>query len=402
MVTGDTRMGKSALMHFWLAEIAGRSTEPVVAYDPALEFWEYHGRADRGDLLLHPCSADCPFWDLADEIKSPTDARALAKSFLPDRREGRPDFWDQAPQRLLAFLLVRLKEASGGVAELLGWLSNPTAIDRMVLGTELAPLIDRTAAPQRAGVLACLNMIAEALRLLPPDDGRPSFSFRRWAEADATRPWLFIGSRPGERDALRPLVSAWLDTSFARLLLHRGGAPTWFFVDELPTLQRLPRLKDALQEAGKYNVRFVLGFQGRAQLEQLYEREAETLMSAPGIRVFLRTKEFAAARWCAENIGMPEQERGTDTLTTSAQDARDSLSSGTERRADYLVLPNEIQNLPRRTGWFCYGRFAVKIRFGYPRLLQRNTFREREILTSPDAGMAVPRRAKLRLLQPRL
>jgi type IV secretory pathway TraG/TraD family ATPase VirD4 len=189
---------------------------------------------------------------------------------------------------------------------------------------------------------------------------------------------VFIGSRPPEREALKPLVSAWLDTASAKLLLKTGEPPTWVFLDELPTLQRLPKLKSALQEAGKYNVRFVLGFQGRAQLEHLYGREAETLMSAPATRLFLQTKEWGAAKWCAENIGMPEQERGTDSLTSSADGGRDSMNTATERRVDYLVLPNEIQNLSERTGYLRYGPYAVPVSFGYTEFPERNVFRERE------------------------
>ena len=90
-------------------------------YDPALEFWECHGRPE--DVLLHPRSADFPAWDLADEIRSPIDARAMATSFLPDRREGSPDFWDQAPHKLLSFLLSRLAEAGQDIGDLLGWLA---------------------------------------------------------------------------------------------------------------------------------------------------------------------------------------------------------------------------------------------------------------------------------------
>src|SRR5262249_31176644 len=164
------------------------------------------------------------------------------------------------------------------------------------------------------------------------------------------------------------------------------------------TLQRLPKLKASLQEARKFDVRFVLGFQGRAQLEQLYQRDAETLMSAPGTRVFLQTKEFAAARWCAENIGMPELERGTESLTTTAADVRDSMSTATERRADYLVLPNEIQNLPERTGYLRHGEYAVRIGFDYLAFPHRNLFRERPLRASPPQRVC-DKALNLRLLK---
>src|SRR5262249_32137701 len=187
----------------------GQAPESVIVYDPALEFWECHARPERGDVLLHPLSEDCPHWDLADEIQNPLLSKALSMSFLPSKEEGKADFWDQASQKILALLLQRLAEEGGSTAQLLDWLSNPGQIDEMVRGTPLERMISPEAAPQREGVLASLNMIAEALGLLPPDDGRPKFSFRRWVEAGwkgQRRPWVFIASRFPERDALRPLV----------------------------------------------------------------------------------------------------------------------------------------------------------------------------------------------------
>jgi len=144
------------------------------------------------------------------------------------------------------------------------------------------------------------------------------------------------------------------------------------FVDELPTLQRLPALKDAIQESRKYNLRFVLGFQGRSQLEQRYGREAEALMSAPDIRIFLKTSEPRAAEWIAQNIGQPRKEREQVSFNLPLIGlGRESLSRHTEERTDYLVYPNEIQTLAEREGYFCYGKYAVKIQFPYPSFLRR-------------------------------
>jgi hypothetical protein len=396
LLCGDTGMGKSVLIHNWLSQIRERKPpERALIYDPALEFWECHGRP--GDILLHPLSGACPFWDLADELRTSLDARAMTKSFLPDRKHGQPDFWDLAPQRLLGFLLMRLSEERKTIQELLGWLSDPGIIDTMVSGTTLAPLIAPEAPAQRAGVLASLNLVAEALELLPSARGRERFSFRSWAESPDEDRWVFIASPPRERTALRPLVSAWLDTALGHLLYDRRSVPTWLFVDELPTLQKLPKLKDALQEARKYNLRCVLGFQGRAQLEQCYGREAETLLSAPTTRILLKTKEPAAAEWCAKNIGQPEQERGTESVTTAVGEGRDSVNLGTECRADYLVLPNEIQNLPERTGYLRYDEYAVRIHFDYLTFPVRNPFPVELpaprplLLPAPRAKLSLPR-----------
>jgi hypothetical protein len=384
-VAGDIGTGKSVLLHWFLHQIGERRMHRVACYDPALEFWGRHGRAERGDVLLHPLDEGCPFWDVADEIENAADATQLAQSFLPNRDEARTEFWDMAPQRLLAFLLLRMKERNLGIRAVLKWMANADEIDELVEGTDLAALIADNAAAQRAGVFASMNAIADALKLLPPDDGRPKFSFRKWAKSGGG--WIFIGSRPNERRALRPLVSAWLDTLFGRLMMKEGGNPTWCFVDELPTLQRLPSLKDAVQESRKYNLRFVMGFQGRAQLEALYRREAETLMSAPQTRIFLKTTEYGAAEWMAKNIGMAEQTREAESLTASVGQGRDSVNYHEERRVEYVVLPNEIQNLTELTGYLRYDRYVTGIKFAPLEMEIRNRFRERRMGLNESASV---------------
>ena len=368
LIAGDSGTGKSALQHTILKQIAQRDEDRAVIYDPSMEFWERHGNSSRGDILLHPLEDVCPYWNITQEIRTPVDAAALTKSLIPDSIEGRVNFFEISPRKLLAKMLIELKKENRGVERLLRWLSDPEKIYDLVDGSALEVLIDKNAHGQRSGILATLAQIAAPLELLPVNDGRSFFSFTQWSREGAG--WLFIGTRgAGERDALRPLISAWLDTVFSRLMEVRNGRPTWVFVDELPSLQRLPMLKTALHEGRKYNIRFVLGFQGRAQIEQLYGREAETLMSAPSTRIFLRSNEYAAAEWAAKNIGMPEQERDIESYTSSMSvKGNDSINLRTERRADYLVYPNEIQNLSKLTGYLRYDKYVVPIRFPYPDL----------------------------------
>ncbi len=370
LIAGDSGTGKSALQHTLLLQLAGRPTDRVAVYDPAMEFWNHHGQKHRGDILLHPLEDECPYWDIVSEIRNPLDAAALAKSFIPDAREGQVDFWDDAPRQILAELFMELKRQGKGTETLVRWLADPELIFDIVKGTELEVMIDKNAHGQRAGVLASLTRISKSIKLLPAQDGRPTFSFTKWSKHSHAS--LFLGTRGvGEREGLRPILSAWLDTMFSRLMEQKGGTPTWCFVDELPTLQRLPSLKTALHEGRKFNLRLVLGFQGRSQLEQLYGRDAESLMSAPSTRIFLRSNEYAAADWAAKNIGMPEREREVESFTSPLSftgNGKESVSVRTDKRTDYLVYPNEIQNLPKLSGYLRYDQYAVPISFKYPNL----------------------------------
>ena len=119
-------------------------------------------------------------------------------------------------------------------------------------------------------------------------------------------------STPQTIDRLRPLLTVWFDLLLMRLL--SGGPPVWVFLDELPTLNKLPKLPEALALARKPNVRLVIGFQGRAQLEARYGTESEAMLSQPATKVFLRTSEPRAAEWISKALGEIEFERLRETV----------------------------------------------------------------------------------------
>lgn len=373
MIVGDTGSGKSALQHSLLQQIRDRQNESVIIYDPSLEFWKAHGDPEN-DYLLYPFSEDAPYWDICDEIANDAVATALANSFIPDQIEGRTSFWESSPRRLLKFLLLELKQQKLSTDDLVKWIADGELLNEMVEGTDLEALIDPGANAQRAGVLASLSLISDALKLLPPNDGRPKFSFRRWAEE--RNGWIFIGTRGvGESAAMRPIVSTFLDTAFNKLLEKEGAKPCWVFIDELASLQRLPKIKDAMTRARKYNCRLLLGFQGRSQMEAIYGKQAEVIMSSTDTRIFLKTTEYSASEWIANNIGKPERQRQVESFTSGLlSNGRDSISTRTETRAEHLILPNQIQNLKKLSGYLRYDDYATFFRFTYPQIEKRNSF----------------------------
>jgi hypothetical protein len=385
LIAGDTRQGKSTLMKWLMLQLRklGSYGYRSVVYDPDLEFWEQLAKPD--DIWLYPPDKRCPYWDLEAEIETEDDAEALARAFLPPENEVNPTFWDMAKTRLFKFLLIRMKMERCGVAGLLDWLRDENKIDALIQAYDetLKPLIKENAAPQRAGVFGALSAVADSLKKLPPNDGRPRFSFRHWAKTGKN--WVFIGSNFGSQDVLRPVIAAMIQTMCGALMRDKNAPRTFFFLDEIPSLGKLVSLKNALQRAGKFNLIFILGFQGRAQLEHIYGREAETLMSAPGIRIFLKTKEYGAAEWCANNAGKPEQERQVESVTSGEGENRGSRTYNLERKIQHLITPNEFQNLEKLHGYLRYDKYLCEIRFGYPNLPQINSVEVRpEKILSPQ------------------
>ena len=357
LLMGDTGTGKSSLIRQLLEQIADRD-EAAIVYDPALEFTPQFYRPERGDRILNPLDVRMPYWCPGDEVQHKAEALAFAKALFPDdRRDNR--FFIEAPRRVFARLLS-FKPTASDIAQ---WLQNPAEIDQRLAGTELRSMIDASAPSQRAGVLASLSMVGESFQLIPDrTEAKGTWSAYDWAKH--RKGWLFLTSTPQTLDRLRPLISLWFDLLLMRLLA--GGPPVWMILDELPTLNKLPKLPDALAMARKPNVRLVLGLQGRAQLETRYSTEAEAMLSQPAIKTFLRTSEPRAAEWISKALGEIELERLKESVNHNKVFGgykRKSHNFSLDRQVKPLVLPSEIMGLQNLAGYFKSGNYIVPIHF---------------------------------------
>ncbi|HWH60684.1 MAG TPA: type IV secretion system DNA-binding domain-containing protein [Terriglobales bacterium] len=357
-IIGDTGAGKSALMFQVLRQVRSRGDSAIV-YDPAREFVKRFYDPTRDDVILNPLDTRCPYWGPAEELRSRSEAKALAASLFQPPQDKKGEFFIESPQKIFAFLM-----AYGPTPEeLIEWMSNPEEIDRRLKGTEHAHLIDQRAHQQRAGVLASLGLVADSLRLLPKrDGGNGSWTATEWVEK--RQGWIFLTSLPAEREALRPLQSLWIDWLVLRLLNEPTEAQrrVWFVIDELASLQKLPQLHTAITEARKSRNPVVLGFQGKAQLEYLYGHLAEVMLSQPATSVWLTTKEPKAGQWVSEFIGKVEVERLRETHFDGTRAGR---NFALDRQVEPLVMESEISGLADLHAYMKYQNYVTRFSFPY-------------------------------------
>jgi hypothetical protein len=356
LIAGDTGSGKSSIIRQMLYQVDARGDSAIV-YDPACQFVKQFYNERRGDIVLNPLDARMPYWNPSNELRRKAEAKALAVSlYQPEGVTNR--FFVEAPQKIFAHLLSFLPTPE----ELVRWMSDPSEIDRRVEGTEYWMLIDPKASQQRTGVLGSLNMSADGFRLLPkPDETNSAWTASNWAET--RRGWIFITSRPTMREALRPLISLWIDTLVLRLLNEPmpDQKPVWFVIDELASLQRLPQLHTAITENRKSQNPVILGFQGRSQMQARYGGDAEAMLSQPATKIFLRTTEPRAAKWVSEAIGEIEIERLRETHYEGSRAGR---NFALDRQTEPLVLPSEVSGLDDLRGFLKYGNHVA--RFSFP------------------------------------
>jgi hypothetical protein len=372
LVVGDTGSGKSSLIRQMLYQVANRGDSAIV-YDPACEFVKQFYDERRGDIVLNPLDARMPYWNPSRELRRTAEAKALAVSlYQPEGVANR--FFVEAPQKIFAHLMTYLPAP----AQLVSWMSNPAEIDRRVKGTEYWMLIDPKAPHQRTGVLGSLNMSADSFRLLPRKaDTAFSWTATEWSET--RQGWIFITSRPTMREALRPLISLWIDLLVLRLLNEPmpQQKPVWFVIDELASLQRLPQLHTAITENRKSQNPVILGFQGRSQMQARYGDDAEAMLSQPATKIFLRTTEPRAAKWVSEAIGEVEVERLRET---HYEGSRGGKNFALDRQTEPLVMPSEISGLDDLRGFLKHGNHVARFSFPFIALEEKHPgFAEREM-----------------------
>jgi type IV secretory pathway TraG/TraD family ATPase VirD4 len=355
---GDTGAGKTRLIMQLLLQIRDRRRSAIV-YDPACEFVQRFYDKNRGDIILNPLDTRCPYWGPSEELRRRAEAKAIAASLYQPTTDKKGEFFTETPQKIFAHLLT----FGPTPQELVEWMANPEEIDRRVQNTEMAMMIAKGAQQQRNGVLASLGLIADSLRMLPKKErSEHHWSATEWAET--RKGWIFITSKPSEREALRPLHSLWIDLLVLRLLNEpkESQHPVWFVLDELASLQRLPQLHTAITENRKSKNPLVLGFQGKAQLEVIYGHMAEVMLSQPATKIFLKTTEPKAAEWVSNAIGKVEIERLRETHSTGL---RAGNNFSVERQVEPLVLDSEISGLPDRHAFLKHGNHVARFSFAY-------------------------------------
>ena len=159
---------------------------------------------------------------------------------------------------------------------------------------------------------------------------------------------FLISSTEKKVDALRPLLSVWLNTAAKSILSleHSNDLRLWFFIDELPSLHKLPSLITALSRGRKYGAAFVAAIQDLHQLYGIYgNHDAGSLTALFNTKVFYRTQEPDSALWMSKNMGEIEILEKREGFSYGAHEMRDGVSINEERRKEPIIRASQFLEL---------------------------------------------------------
>ncbi|MBC2668212.1 type IV secretion system DNA-binding domain-containing protein [Novosphingobium piscinae] len=370
MLIGTTGMGKTVAISDMIAEARAKGQRCVV-FDLTGAFIE-HFHTAHCDVILNPLDARCPQWSLFDECRSEGEFWAAADALVPHDGGGEAQFWVIAARALFVEFCLKLVSEGRGTNEALArelMTADLTRVHAMMRGTIADPLTAPEAARMAESIRAVFNVNAKALKLLPTSG--PRFSVREWIEAGsgtATETGqgrgsiLFISARYVDMSVCAQLLTLWLDTAMNTLMTmpRTRDLKCWFFVDELGALHRLPALEKGLQTARNFGGAIVLGLHAYAKLKEVYgENMAMTLASLARTKLILGTADRETATWCSDFIGHRQVRDMEEGYTYGYNNARDAVSLTPRKHIEPLLLPDQLMNLPRLSGY-------IKFPDGFP------------------------------------
>lgn len=117
-------------------------------------------------------------------------------------------------------------------------------------------------------------------------------------------------------------------------------------IDELAALQKLPSLPIGLAEGRKYGACFLVGFQSKPQLEEIYGKQsAESMLDLFNTKAFFRCTEPSTQQWISKVLGDKEETEPQENISYGAHTARDGVSLTRHTRQKPLIMPAELSQL---------------------------------------------------------
>jgi len=403
MLIGTTGSGKTTALKRIVSQARQRGHKCVI-FDLTGSFVESFYNPET-DIILNTMDQRCQPWTIFSDCDNYAEFLSAATALIPSGHNAEDDFWQKAARTLFVEMCMKLIErgemSNGALAHHL-MQADLKRISRELESTVAAPLVATEAAKMAESIRATFNTHANALRFLPdaPADTR-GFSINEWMAGDGKEnSLLFITSSYPDLVLNRPLLTLWMDLA-VNALFRLGGTRslrTWFLLDEVHALHRLPAIEHGLQTARGVGGAFVLGIHSFGKLAETYgENGAIALASLARTKLVLATSDIETARRCSDFIGSREVRQMDEAYSYGYARSRDASTITPRKEVQHLVMPDDIKELPSLHGYikFPEGFPAAKVRLAwrdYPRVADgfHRVTKMRAAHYAPSAGMGDP------------
>jgi len=354
MIAGKTRVGKTVCMmqqlHCWRA-----ARLPAIVYDFKGEYTAKFYRPGI-DHIFNPLDERGAKWILFDDLKNVPDISAITGSLIPPS-SGEDKFWSAAAESVLSGIIAALYykgEAFRNHDALFKVLSSSIEdIAELLLTCEEGAMghsfIQDTSSKQASGVIASLNSYCCWVQWARNGSG---FSVQKWLDNPGDS-FIFLTGNPSLENVLKPYMSLIVDLLGKRFLSlpDSKDRKLLFCLDEFGNLARLPIMVRLLTAGGSKGAAVILGFQDFAAIENIYGKElAITILNSCGSSLVLKLSDETTAKIFSGRFGECQYWESSETQTMK-DDSNGGISLQRQKTTEKLILPSEIQGLPKLVGY---------------------------------------------------
>lgn len=368
LIGGSTGSGKSVAILELLSRLIPRK-DRLIVMDPNGEFLSRF--YSPGDKILNPFDARSEAWSIYPELSGMYDYERLAKSVIPPGRSAQDKEWHGYAQLLFSETAKELFARGKGNSEsLVEYLTKKPLADLkdLLQHSPVSGLFDPGAAKALASTRFIVTHYLAPYQYLKSGN----FSLKKWLSEEKNSN-LFITWREDMADALRPLISTWLDILCSSILSlnPHSNRRIWIFIDELASLEQLNSLEAALTKGRKHGLRVVAGLQSVAQLDKLYGREQATVLRSCFRNLLIlggTSSDPETAETFSRGLGERDLERKQKSTSRNRQGI--NRTETIQRVRERLILPSEIMNLSHLEGFLSLaGDYpTAKVKLNIPQL----------------------------------
>jgi type IV conjugative transfer system coupling protein TraD len=377
MFIGTTGAGKTTELKKIVTQARERGHRCVI-FDLTGTFVESFYDAET-DIILNPMDRRCVPWSIFNDCDNYAEFMSAATALVPSGYSAEDDFWQKSARTLFVEMCVKMIKTgvrSNGALSYFLMQSDLKTIHAQLEGTIAGPMMSPAAAKMAESIRTTFIANANVFRFLPePPPGETGFSIKNWMTTEVKEgSILFITSTHPDLVLNRPLLTLWMDLA-VNALFHMGRSRdlrTWFLIDEVHALHRLPAIDHGLQTARAFGGAFVLGMHSFDKLEETYgENGATNLASLAGTKLILKTADPETSRRCSEFIGNRQVRIMDEAYSYGYNDNRDASTITPRTNVEELVMPVDISDLPSMHGF-------VKFPDGFPAARIRLTWKDYE------------------------
>jgi len=312
LINGSVGSGKSVILKHILAQLEANKRAKLFCYDIKGDFTSIL----RRPIIVSPFDRRSYVWDVAADVRTPTQAAAFAASIIPEG-DGSSKFWTMAAQDLFIGALRELQNTKGtawnwaDLARILRRSAEDMAQGLRIHYPRAAALVANPESQTTGSVLSTLagfTRLIDDLATAWPKVGKHRFAITEWIRDGYTgRKQVIVQSGP-DPTLTKAYISAMINVAIPDLISpalpdNETGRGIYFVFDELTSAGRL-NIDPLLALGRSKGVVAIMAVQDHSQIELVYgDKTAQAFASLVGTHVVCQVQMGATREKIANQLG---------------------------------------------------------------------------------------------------